>query len=197
MYKIFVESGNIKAKYALSLFLSLKCARQVEALNLLDFVMKQANLDDFGGLILYIRYVEILVRKILTFSLVKAYKGEDIRDLLHEKLEESIKVNKLRADLTRHVPNKQLTDYLLHEVLRKQIDVKGDAFVKPFVLVFKQKINNMLNDKQKEKLRSSELAMRQTLTQLWTDLQNYWKLYILLKNWISLTTICSPCHIKY
>ena len=55
----------------------------------------------------------------------------------------------------------------------------------------------MLNDKQKEELRSSELAMRQTLTQLWTNLQNYWKLYSLLKNWISLTTICCPCHIKY
>ena len=50
---------------------------------------------------------------------MKAYKDEDIRDFLHEKLEESIKVNKLRANLIRHVPNKQLTGYFLHEVLRK------------------------------------------------------------------------------
>ena len=74
--------------------------------------------------------------------------------------------------LTRHVPNKQLTDHLLHEVLSKQIDIRANAFVKTFVLIFKQKMNNVLNDKKKQQLRSSEPAMRETLTQVWVDLQN-------------------------
>ena len=50
------------------------------------------------------------------------------------------------------------------KVLSKWIDVRANAFVKTFVLIFKRKMNNMLNDKKKQQLRSSEPAMRKTLT---------------------------------
>ena len=81
----------------------MKCAtHEVEAYNFLDFVKKWTNLVDRGGPIkmndqffLFIKYVETLVRKTLTFSFVKTYKGEDIRELLHEKLEESNMINNL------------------------------------------------------------------------------------------------------
>ena len=84
-------------------FSSLKCAtHEVEAYNFLDFVKKWTNLVDRGGPIkmndqffLFIKYVETLVRKTLTFSFAKTYKGEDIRALLHEKLEESNTINNL------------------------------------------------------------------------------------------------------
>ena len=95
---------------------------------------------------------------------MKTYKGKDIRELLHEKLEESNMINNLWESLTRHVPNKQLTDHLLHEVLSKWIDIRANAFVKTFVLIFKRKMNKMLNDKKKQQLISSEPAMRKTLT---------------------------------
>ena len=126
-YKIFDESGNIEAKDALLFFSSLKCAtHEVEAYNFLHFVKKWANLVDRGRLIkvndqffFFIKYVETLVRKTLTFLFMKTYKGEDIRELLREKLEETNMINNLWKSLTRHVPNKQLTNHLLHEVLSK------------------------------------------------------------------------------
>ena len=93
---------------------------------------------------------------------MKTCKGEHIRELLHEKLEESNMVNKqLWENLTRYVPNNQLMDHLLHEVLSKWSDIRANAFVKTFALIFKRKMNNMLNDKKKQ-LRSSEPAMRKT-----------------------------------
>ena len=170
-HKRFDESGNIEAKDALLFFSSLKCAtHEVEAYNVLHFVKKWTNLVDRGGLIevndqffLFIKYVETLVRKTLTFSFMKTYKNEDIRELLHEKLEEINMINDLWENLTRHLPNKQLTDHLLHEVLSKWFDIRANAFVKTFVLAFKRKMDNMLNDKKKQQLRSSEPATRKTL----------------------------------
>ena len=88
---------------------------------------------------LFIKYVETLVRKTLTFSFMKTYKGEDISELLHENLEESNIINNLWESLTRHVPNKQLTDHFVTEVLSKCIDIRANAFVKTFVLILNQK----------------------------------------------------------
>ena len=73
-------------------------------------------------------------------------------------------INKLWERLTRHVPNKQLTGHLLHEVLSKWIDIRANVFIKALVLILKQKMNNTLNDKKKQQLRSSEPAMRKTFT---------------------------------
>ena len=108
-----------------------------------------------GGLIkvndqffLFITYIETLVRKTLTFSFMKTYEGEDICEVLHEKLEGSNMINKLWESLTRYIPNR-------HEVLSKWIDIRANAFVKTFVLIFKQKMSNMLNDKKKQQLRSA------------------------------------------
>ena len=102
------------------------CCSEVDSYNFLDFMKKWTNLVDHGGIIkmndqffLFIKYVETLVRKTLTFSFMKTCKGEDIRVLLREKLEETNLINNLWESLTRHVPNKQLTDHLLHEVLSK------------------------------------------------------------------------------
>ena len=50
---------------------------------------------------------------------MKTYESKYIRELLHEKLEESNMINKLWEGLTRHVPNKQIIDHLLREVLSK------------------------------------------------------------------------------
>ena len=73
-------------------------------------------------------------------------------------------INKLWESLPRHVPHEQLMDHLLQEVLSKWIAIRGNASVKPFILIFKLKMNNILNDKEKKQLRSSEPAMRRTLT---------------------------------
>ena len=72
--------------------------------------------------------------------------------------------------LTRHVPNKQLTDHLLDEVLSKWIDIRANAFVKIFVLILKRKMSNMLNNKKRQQLRSLEPAMIKILTYVWVDL---------------------------
>ena len=53
---------------------------------------------------------------------------------------------------------------MLHKVLSKWTDIRANAFVKTFVLIFKRKMNNMLNDKKKQQLRSSEPVLRKTLT---------------------------------
>ena len=65
---------------------------------------------------LFIKYVETLVRKTLTFT--KIYKAEDIRELLHEQSEESNMINNLWKSLTRHVPNKQLTDHFVTQSVK-------------------------------------------------------------------------------
>ena len=102
-YKRFDESGNMESKDAVLFFSLLKCVtHEVEAYNFLHFVKKWTNLIDRDGLIkvndqffLFIKYVETPARKTLTFSFMKTYKGEDIRQLLHEKLEESNMINNL------------------------------------------------------------------------------------------------------
>ena len=49
---------------------------------------------------------------------------------------------------------------MLNEVLSKWINIRANVFVKTFVLIFKRKMNNMLNDKKKQQPKSSEPAMR-------------------------------------
>ena len=49
---------------------------------------------------------------------------------------------------------------MLNEVLSKWINIRANLFVKTFVLIFKRKMNNMLNDKKKQQPKSSEPAMR-------------------------------------
>ena len=110
-FKRFDESGNIEAKDALLFFSLLKCAtHEFEAYNFSYFLKKWRNLVDCGGLIkvndkffLFSKYVEMLVRKTLTFSFMKTYKGGDICELLHKKLEESNRMNNLWERLTRYV----------------------------------------------------------------------------------------------
>ena len=170
-YKKFDESGNVEAKDALVFFSSLKgTTQEVECHNFLHFVKKWTNLVDRGGLIkvndqffIFIRYVETIVRKILTFSFMKTYRGQDIRGLLHEKLEESSMIRKLWEGLTRNMPNKQLADHLLHQVLSKWVDIRANAFVKTFLLILKRNIGNATS-KQKNKNLKSQPAMRKTLT---------------------------------
>ena len=90
-YKRFDESGNIDTNDAFLFFSSLKCAsHEVKAYSFSHFVRKWTKLLDLGGLIkvnvqfvLFIRYVETLVRKKLTFLFMKTYKGEHLRKLLH------------------------------------------------------------------------------------------------------------------
>ena len=110
------------------------CCNEVDSYNFLDFMKKWTNLVDHGGIIkvndqffLFIKYVETLVRKTFTFSFMKVF----IYIFIY----------------------KQLTDHLLHEVLSKWIDIRANTFVKTFVLIFKRKMNNMLNDKKKKQLR--------------------------------------------
>ena len=133
-----------------------------------NYVKKSTEIQSRGELIqvndsmsVFVKRTEYTVRSVLNINLISVYKGEDLRELIENKLLDSDSVNQIWDSITRYLPNEQLKVVLFQEIIRKWIDISASSFVNTYVQILKRKINN-----EGRKIfisRASEPALRKTL----------------------------------
>ena len=133
-----------------------------------NYVKKWTEIQSRGGLIqvndsmfVFVKRIEYAVRSILNINLISVYKGEDLRELIENKLLDNDSVNQIWDSITRYLPNEQLKVVLFQEIIRKWIDIRANSFVNTYVQILKRKIKN-----EGRKIfisRASEPALRKTL----------------------------------
>ena len=140
-----------------------------KASSFLDFTHKWVETINRGGLIevtdqffLFIRNIETEVRKYLNLSLLQRYSGEDIREILQQKLEENSLIDNYWESLTRYLPSEDLKKTLKKQIIMKWIDIRARAFVQSLVQIIKRKVS--MNQSETTVSKKTEPAMRKTLT---------------------------------
>ena len=109
----------------------------------------------------FVKRIEYAVRSILNINLISLYKGEDLRELIENKLLDNDSVNQIWDSITRYLPNEQLKVVLFQEIIRKWIDIRANSFVNTYVQILKRKIKN--EGRKISISGASEPALRQTL----------------------------------
>ena len=87
------------------------------------------------------RKIESEVRKILTVDFLITYCGEDVKEGIMAKLNVNIAIQKLWESITKavyhNVGNKQFTEKLRIEILKKWCNVQVVAFVNEYVQIMR------------------------------------------------------------
>ena len=87
------------------------------------------------------RKIESEVRKILTVDFLITYCGEDVKEEIMAKLNVNIAIQKLWESITKavyhNVGNKQFTEKLRIEILKKWCNVQVVAFVNEYVQIMR------------------------------------------------------------
>ena len=133
-----------------------------------NYVKKWTEIQSRGGLIqvnysmfVFVKRIEYAVRSILNINLISLYQGEDLRELIENKLLDNDSVNQNWDSITRDLPNEQLKVVLFQEIIRKWIDIRANSFVNTYVQILKQKIKN--EGRKISISGASEPALRKTL----------------------------------
>ena len=148
----------------------LKSSEIFSGENFIKFVDRWTNLVNRGGLVrvnedfyIFIRRVETIVQKILTIDLLKAYHGEDLRYVLLDEITNNNFVILGWQTLTRNLPNETIGNILFKQIIEKWVDIRGNSFVKTFMLILKRKLNKVGKSKGEQAFPSTAPAMRKTL----------------------------------
>ena len=101
---------------------------------------------DCGGLYevpdqfcLFIRTVELVVRRVLNYNLIVTYAGENLREVLLSKLLKHEYVETYWSTITRHIDNTVLKDTLLLIILQSWINIRANSFIKTSINVTRRK----------------------------------------------------------
>ena len=165
------------ATYALQFLDNLKMRSSTEnsKKSFLEFTRSWISIVDRGGLIkvnddmfIFCRRIENSVRTVLNLNLIKNYRGEDIREIIEEKLAKDNFINLGWDTISRHLGNKDLSKILKKQIIRKWVDITAKAYVNAYVQTVKRKLNSLSKEK-KEKMtvqlsKKAEPAMRKKLT---------------------------------
>ena len=79
---------------------------------------------------LFIRTVELVVRRVLNYNLIVTYAGENLREVLLSKLLKHEYVQTYWSIITRHIDNTVLKDMLLLKILQTWINIHANSFIK-------------------------------------------------------------------
>ena len=126
-----------------------------------------------GGLIkvtdefyVFMRHVELSARNILNVNLMKTYGGENIQKLLLDEFNKNNLIDNCWSSITCRIENESLKNILKSEVLKKWINIRGNAFVKAWVDIVKKKQyeNQKRKNKTKQKIsKKGEASLRKEL----------------------------------
>ena len=83
--------------------------------------------------------IEFEVSKILKVSFLISYCGENIREVIVEKLGDNKAIQSTWDFLTRKVANKMFTEKLKIQILNKWSNIRTHAFVNTWVQIMRQK----------------------------------------------------------
>ena len=99
-----------------------------------------------GGLFLvnndfytFIRNIEFELRKILNVSVFISYCGENIREVIVDKLRDNKVIQSFWDFFTRNVTNKMFTENLKIQILNKWSNIRTHAFVNTWVQIIQRK----------------------------------------------------------
>ena len=102
------------------------------------------------------------------------------------------------SGMLRHLEGRpwQLRDHLLHEVLRKWIDIRGNMFAKTFTLVFKQKFIICLMIKRIDNLnQQNQTWQKHTALEPNNDLLEIWISDFVLPRYYNCLNNIIPLHV--
>ena len=88
---------------------------------------------------MFIKEVEILRRDYLNTELIRLCQEEDLRTALMNTFDESENLDIACSSLTHYVENFELKDFLKKQVLKKWLNIRGNAFVRAWVDIAKTK----------------------------------------------------------
>ena len=88
---------------------------------------------------LFIRTVELVVRRVLNYNLIVTYAGENLREVLLSKLLKHEYVETYWSTITRHIDNTVLKDTLLLITLQSWINIRANSFIKTSINVMRRK----------------------------------------------------------
>ena len=127
-----------------------------------DFTRRLVKQVDRAGLIevkdefyLFIESIENSFRETLNINLIRRYKGEDLRDVLRNKVLQKYLVEKYWQSLVYYFPSEQLANTLKLQIVEKRADIRALSFVSCYVSS-SSKIQNVI-------LTRTEPVMRKTL----------------------------------
>ena len=139
-YKKLAENPkNVAAQDALTFFLSLKSHGSETFPNhsFLSYVEKWVDLENRGGLvkvnedfIIFVRRIETVTQSLFTVEFMRSYKGQDIKEILMERLNESSLIQLGWESLVRELPNRNLSKLLFTQILEKWTDIRANGYVK-------------------------------------------------------------------
>ena len=99
-----------------------------------------------GGLFLvnndfytFIRNIEFELRKILNVSFFISYCGENIREVIVDKMRDNKVIQSFGDFFTRNVTNKMFTENLKIQILNKWRNIRTHAFVNTWVQIIQRK----------------------------------------------------------
>ena len=111
---------------------------------------------------LFIRTVELVVRRVLNYNLIVTYAGEDLREVLLSKLKHEY-FQTFWSTITRHIDNTVLKDMLLLKILQMWMNIRAYSFIKTWINVTKRKSAKLYS--RSSIAQKSEPALRKTLQQ--------------------------------
>ena len=127
-----------------------------------DFTRRWVKQVDRAGLIevkdefyLFIESIENSLRETLNINLIRRYEGEDLRDVLRNKVLQKYLVEKYWQSLVYYFPSEQLANTLKLQIVEKRTDIRALSFVSCYVSS-SSKIQNVI-------LTRTEPVMRKTL----------------------------------
>lgn len=127
-----------------------------------DFTRRWVKQVDRAGLIevkdefyLFIESIENSLRETLNINLIRRYEGEDLRDVLRNKVLQKYLVEKYWQSLVYYFPSEQLANTLKLQIVEKRADIRALSFVSCYVSS-SSKIQNVI-------LTRTEPVMRKTL----------------------------------
>ena len=78
---------------------------------------------------IFIRRAEVYARNTLNTNLMKKYRGENIQNLLMSEFNKNNLIDLCWSSITSRIENETLKDTLKSEVLKKWINIRGNAFL--------------------------------------------------------------------
>ncbi|XP_066935620.1 uncharacterized protein [Clytia hemisphaerica] len=131
-----------------------------------EYTLSWTNRINRGGLMIvnevffvFVKRMEMVVRDVLNKTLIRNYKGEDLRDLIMTKMLKNELLDRSWRGITRIVHNKELVDVIKKVIFRKWMTMRIKSFVNAWIQSIKWKAskekqakkaakNNKDNDKE-------------------------------------------------
>ena len=163
LMKLYKHRSSVLAMAVCDLFETWREKEELgfEVHTVLQYTKSWTERIDRGGLFkvndefyVFIRRIEMVARNVFNKQLIINYKGEDVREILLEKFDQSVLIDQSWNGLLRNIENKQLCVILKDVILKKWVGIRARSFVNAWIQVAKRK-HIEISDKSEPSLRKT------------------------------------------